>query len=174
MGNDSIILERRFVSEGTFVVKEGEEGNCAYLIQSGSVVVYARHEGKAIELARLEAGQIFGEMALIFDEPRTASVKALEDCNLIAITRNTFKHKLDRSDPTIRAIVEMLTQRVVTANNAVIKKKSDIADLSETARIIYQNILSALPPDRQTPFQGKVMPKMEAFLEAVREFQAGK
>lgn len=123
MAKDSTILERRFVPAGTMVIRQGDRGNSAYLIQSGSVRIFTENEGKRIEFARLEMGQIFGEMALIFDDPRTASVEALEDCNLIVITRQTFKQKLDRSDPTIRAIVVMLTQRIVTANNAMIAKK---------------------------------------------------
>ncbi|HRQ60205.1 MAG TPA: cyclic nucleotide-binding domain-containing protein, partial [Alphaproteobacteria bacterium] len=133
MSKDSIILERRFVPQGTLVMRQGDPGNSAYLIQSGSVSVFTEHEGKTIELAKLELGQIFGEMALIFDDPRTASVKAMEDCNLIVITRQSFKQKLDRSDPTIRAIVVMLTQRIVTANNALLAKKSNLTDLVDTS-----------------------------------------
>ncbi|MAE51518.1 MAG: cyclic nucleotide-binding protein [Micavibrio sp.] len=169
--SDSIILERRFVPKGTLIIKQGEAGNCAYLIQSGVVRVYTQHEEKKIDLAKLGSGQIFGEMALIFDENRSASVVAVEDCNLIILTRQTLKQKLDRSDPTVRAIVTMLTQRVVTANNEVINKKSDIQDLLDTTRIIYQNTLSALPRTQQRTFQNAVLPKLDDFFNAVKSFQ---
>ena len=39
MARDTVILERRYVPKGTLVLKEGEDGNCAYLVQSGSVTV---------------------------------------------------------------------------------------------------------------------------------------
>lgn len=172
MGKESgVILERRFVPEGTLILRQGEPGNSAYLIQSGSVSVFTEHDGKTVELAKLDLGQIFGEMALIFDDPRTASVKALEDCNLIIITRQSFKQKMDRSDPTIKAIVGMLTQRVVTANNAVINKKSDINDLMDTVNVIYQNVLATLPRGHQRTFQNGVFPKLEEFLNAIRAFK---
>lgn len=171
MGSDSIILERRFVPEGTLVMRQGEPGNCAYLIQSGSVRVYTEHDGKRVDLAKLDLGQIFGEMALIFDEPRTASVIATEDCNLIVLTRQTFKSKLEKSDPTIRAIVTMLTQRIISANNTVVNKKSGIQDLVETTRIIYQNTLVSLPRSQQRTFQNAVLPKLDDFFSAVRSFQ---
>ena len=171
MSKDSIILERRFVPEGTMVMRQGEPGNCAYLIQSGSVRVYTEHNGKRVDLAKLELGQIFGEMALIFDEPRTASVVAAEDCNLIILTRQTFKDKLDKSDPTIRAIVTMLTQRIVSANNTVMNKKSDVEDLIETTRIIFQNTLTSLPRSQQRTFQNGVLPKLDDFFNAIRSFQ---
>lgn len=151
-------------------MEEGEPGSCAYLIQSGSVEVYTENEGQEIRLAKLELGQIFGEMALIFDERRTASVRAVEDCNLIVITRQSFQAKLNKSDPTIKAIVQMLSQRVVLANNTLVNKKSNVQDLVETTEIIYENVLSSLPRSRQRTFQTAVLPKLEEFLKAVDAF----
>lgn len=168
---DSVILERRFVPKGTLIIKQDDPGNCAYLIQSGSVRVYTEHDGKRVELARLDSGQIFGEMALIFDESRTASVTATEDCNLIILTRQTLKQKLDRSDPTVRAIVTMLTHRVMIGNNEVINKKSSVNDLLETTRNIYQNALASLPKAQQRTFQNAVLPKLDDFFNAVKSFQ---
>ncbi len=169
--SESIILERRFVPKGTLIIKQGEEGNCAYLLQSGTVRVYSQHEEKKIDLARLGSGQIFGEMALIFDERRSASVVAVDDCNLIILTRQTLQQKLDRSDPTIRAIVTMLTQRVLSANNEVMNKKSSVNDLLDTTRVIYQNTYAALPRTQQRTFQNAVLPKLDDFFNAVRSFQ---
>lgn len=171
MSKDTIILERRFVPAGTLVIKQGEEGNCAYLIQSGSVRVYSEHEGKRVDLAKLGSGQIFGEMALIFNENRSASVVAVEDCTFIILTRQTLKQKLDRSDPTVRAIVTMLTQRVLSANNEVMNKKSGIQDLVDTTRVIYQNTYAALPKNQQRTFQNAVLPKLDDFFSAVRSFR---
>ena len=168
---DTIILERRFVPEGTLVMRQGEEGYSAYLIQSGSVGIYSEQDGRKVELARLQAGQIFGEMALIFDEPRTASVKALEDCNLIVINRDVFQHKLARTDPTIRAMIEMLTRRVIQSNNNLIKQKSGVEDLQETVQLVYQNVLSALPAAERAVFQKSVMPPLESFMAALQNFQ---
>lgn len=62
-------------------------------------------------------------MALFNDDKRTATVKVLEDCNLIVISRQTLKEKLERSDPTIRALVEMLSQRLVSGNLSVTNKR---------------------------------------------------
>ena len=169
--NSTVILERRFVPKDTLILKEGDPGTSAYLIQSGSVEVFTENEGKHIKLAKLELGQIFGEMALVFDENRTASVKAIEDCNLIVITRQSFQQKLNKTDPTIKAIVQMLTQRVVSSNNTVVNKKSNIEDLHETVQIIYQNILCALPANRQETFQKDILPKLDSFLDALEAFE---
>lgn len=172
MPKETVILERRYVPKGTLVVKEGDDANCAYLIQSGSVSVFTYNDGQRMELAEFDVGQIFGELALIFDEPRSASVIANEDCNLIVITRQTLKQKLDNSDPTVKAIVEMLTKRILSVNNALVAKQSSVDDLINTSRIIYQNVLTSLPRSQQREFQSAVLPKLDGFLDSIREFQA--
>jgi len=164
----SVILERQYIPKGTLIMKQGDPGNTAYLLQSGTVEVFTECSGKEISLATLDMGQIFGEMALIFDgEPRTASVRALEDCNLIVITRHSFEEKLSKSDPTIQAIIRMLTKRVASSNNAMVTRESEVVDLVETSRIIYQNVISGLPEERQDAFRDEVLPKLNAFLEAL-------
>ena len=171
MGKDTVILERRFVPAGKRILKEGEEGFCAYLIQSGKVQVYTEHNGKRVKLAELGTGQIFGELALIFDEPRSATVEAIEDCNFIIITRSNLKHKMERSDATIRAIMEMLTRRIVSTNNSLFCQNESIEDLMSASSIIYENVLKTLPRAQQNAFQDAVLPKLDACLEAMRDFK---
>ncbi len=117
MAKDRVILERRFVPKGTMIIKEKDEAYSAYLIQSGEVKIYVFNpEGQEVELARLGAGEICGEMALIGEDARSANVRAVKDCNLIVITRVAFEEKLRRSDPTIQAMMRMLIRRIMSAN----------------------------------------------------------
>lgn len=177
MADPKVVLERLFVPAGTLIMKQGEKGNCAYLIQSGAASVYTEHDGKRVELAQLELGQIVGEMALVFDEPRTASVQAIEDTNLIVLTREVFDQKLGRSDPTIRATVEMLTRRIISANKAAVEKAangeacSSLEEMVDGVRLMYQNALTAMPRDKQDAFQDAVLDKLDGFLNAVRDFK---
>lgn len=171
MPENRVILERRFVPKGAIVMNEGEDANCAFLIQSGSVCVYTLNQGEKVELARLGVGQIFGEMALAFEEPRTASVEVLEDCNLIVITRRAFEQKLEQSDPTVQALVKMLARRVMTSNNTIVNKKDSIEDLTDGVNVIYENVITSLPRNQRRIFQESVVPKMDEFLNAVRAFK---
>ena len=167
---DTVVLERTYVPAGTALIEEGELGAKAYIIQSGEVRVYTEHEGKQVELSILGAGQIVGEMALIFDGPRTASVVATEDCNLIVITRQQFQEKLAATDTTIRAVTYMLGKRIIESNNSLVNKQTSIGDLTDTARIIYQNILLSLPDNQKKEFREKVLPTLEGFLDSVKDF----
>lgn len=169
--NDSQILERRYAPKGTIVIREGEPGNSAFLVQSGSVRVFVNHDGRHIELALLGPGQIFGEMALVFDEKRSATVEAVEDTNLIVITRQTLEEKLRKSDPTVRAIVPMLMKRIVQTNNALLSRHADVKTLLDVVRNIYDIIHGSLPRVQQESFQKAVLPKLNQFLEAVKSFE---
>ncbi len=170
MRQDTTIFERCFIPKGHVLITEGEYSQQAYLIQSGEVQVFLTKDDKDVELARLQAGQIVGEMAFIFDGPRTASVRATMDTNLIIISRQQFEEKLRETDPTVRAIVQMLSHRVLDANNTLVNKKSDIVDLKETANVIYQNIIVKLPPNQQRNFQNTVLPQLEALLDSIETF----
>ncbi len=169
--HDAPILERRFIAKDQIVIKEGEFGQQAYLIQSGEVKVYLSKDDHEVEIARLGAGQIVGEMAFIFDGPRTASVKAIADTNLIVISRQQFEDKLKDSDPTIRAIVSMLSKRVVDANNTRLNNKSDLGDIKEATRMIYENIAVKVPKNQLYTLQNTVLPKLEELFEAIEAFK---
>lgn len=165
------ILERRHVPKGTKVIREGETGNSAFLVQSGMVRVYVQHEDRQVELARLGAGQIFGEMALVFEEKRSATVETVEDSNLIVITRQILDEKLRKTDPTIRAIVPMLMKRIIQSNNAVLSRHTDLKTMLDVVKNIYDAIHSSLPRVQQQSFQNAVLPKLDQFLNAVKAFE---
>jgi len=166
------ILERRYVPKGTIIVHEGEEGNSAFLIQSGTVRVFVDQDNREVELAQLSSGQIFGEMALVFDEKRSASVQAVDDVNLIVITRQVLEEKLRKSDRTIRAIMPMLMKRILQTNNALLSRHADVKMLVDVVNNIYDIIMTSLPRTQQQSFQNAVLPKLEQFLDAVKLFES--
>ena len=70
-------------SPGEIILKEGEPGNTAYIIHQGSVEVTKKLLGKDQALGTLQKGDFFGEISLITAVPRTATVKALEEVQLL-------------------------------------------------------------------------------------------
>jgi CRP-like cAMP-binding protein len=72
---------------GSRIVEAGEIGHCLYVLLEGRAKVTIDADGREIELAPLEAGDFFGEVSLVDDGPRSASVIALETCVLLRITR---------------------------------------------------------------------------------------
>lgn len=84
------VTERRF-GKGEFVFHEGDAGDRIYVVKSGEVeVVRERAEQGEILIARVGKGEYFGEMALLTDAPRSASVRAATDVTTLAIERDDF------------------------------------------------------------------------------------
>jgi len=81
---------REHFAAGAKIISFGDEGYCMYVILRGSARVTVPSPEGEVELAVLNAGDFFGEVALVDDGPRTADVTALEDCELLCITRMTL------------------------------------------------------------------------------------
>ena len=98
----------RSYKAGETIVKEGEQAVAFYIIASGRVVV---RKGET-ELNTLGPGECFGEMALLDGYPRATSVVALDDTELLAMTRWDFTAEL-RTNPTIAvAMLPVLSKRI--------------------------------------------------------------
>ena len=169
---DTIILERRHAAKGDIIIREGEEGATAFLIQFGSVQVFSMHNDKKVVLSTLKMGEIFGEMSLLRDQRRSASVEALEDCNLIVITRQSLKEKAEKADPTIRAILAMLMRRIQQGNDSLMNKKPTFEDLQEGLYLIYEDLLAELPKLKKPLFRNEVLPLIEQVNQKMAEYKA--
>ena len=167
-GIGSKVLDRRNYPAGQLVVKQGDIGSCAYLVQTGLVKVYTEDKDRTYELARLGPGQIFGEMALVMDEPRSASVIAVEDSNIVVISRDQFINKLDKADTTVRAIVEMLMKRLSQTNQTLLKRDEALDEVVEISYSIYQAVYGRSEAEEQVMLEENVLPHLTKFMDAVK------
>lgn len=174
MLDETRILDRQSMAAGTLVMKEGEFGNRAFYIEKGRVEVF-RHDkqGRKMVLAVLGPGSIIGEMALITNERRTASVQALDDCVLVSISYKLQK-ALSKSDKVFKALIEILAERLNKSNDALCKKYQDISELEEAARLTVQNISFALPEEQHQEFKKDVLPILSELKETLKKYQITK
>ncbi len=130
----------RRAEPGHVVVEQGSHGDSFFVICSGGVKVFRTDDGKRRELATLEEGAFFGEMALLSDAPRSASVEAArEDTQLLEIPAAVLTD-LSRQHPTIAsALKKFCRQRLLSnlMNGATLFKpftKSERRDLVQKFR----------------------------------------
>jgi CRP-like cAMP-binding protein len=96
---------------GETVLREGDEGDSLYLIADGEVEVQVGPEGQAQVVARLHAGDFFGEMSLMTGEARTATVVARGDCQFYVISKRAFESLLAGHEALVEAIGAKLDAR---------------------------------------------------------------
>jgi F420-non-reducing hydrogenase small subunit len=102
---------------GTTVFREGEQGHSMYIIQSGAVEVTRSVEDREIVLAQLEQGDFFGEMALIDDRTRSATVRTLCRSRLLPITKKSLLARIPRDPGSVLHILRALSRRIVGSNS---------------------------------------------------------
>ena len=90
-------FNRRVFQPGTLIVREGDEGHTAYIITKGTCRVFKRINDEQREVARLTEGHVFGEVAVFANEPRSASVEALDTVIAMEIGREHFEEDLGMS-----------------------------------------------------------------------------
>lgn len=97
--------------EGETVFRRGDQGDCAYIVQKGSVEILGDYDGQEVRVAVLGQGELFGEVALIDEGARTATVRTLEEAVLIPVPRNEVQELLDKSDPVMRLFLLVVLER---------------------------------------------------------------
>lgn len=99
---------------------EGDEAEEMFVVRSGRVAI-GRHspDGRESLVALMEPGDLFGEMPLFDKEPRSASARALETSELLAISYTTVKERLDSRPELLWDVVGMIAQRLRSTDSAL-------------------------------------------------------
>jgi len=75
---------------GKVILKQGDKGDSLYMLTAGSVRVFMKKDGKQVKLGDLEEGAFFGEVSILTGKPRSATIVALTDCELLELDRATL------------------------------------------------------------------------------------
>lgn len=105
------------------VFREGDEGDTCYVIRTGATRVTRNHsDGRAITLAELRRGDIFGELAMWGGETRSATVEALEDTTAVALLASDMKRILAAQPEIAVELLNELASRLRAANERITRQ----------------------------------------------------
>lgn len=108
-------LAERFTFEtylaGDLVIREGDQSDAVYAIKAGSVQIYTGEDQAPVVLARLGPGELFGEVAAVEGTRRTASVRALEACELLRLEATELNAMLSRHGEIRRLLEQKIRER---------------------------------------------------------------
>jgi CRP/FNR family cyclic AMP-dependent transcriptional regulator len=114
------VVTRRSLTRGATVMVAGDQTDSLYIILSGRLkVMMSDAEGKEVILSILGPGEFFGEMGLIDDSPRSASVVAIEPCELLAIAKRDFNKCLAENFEMAMAVMRGLVRRLREADRKI-------------------------------------------------------
>lgn len=118
MSTDDQLFERfgKEYPAGYELVKEGEAGDDMFIIQTGKIRISKEVNGEDKILATIPAGEFFGEMAILLNEPRTATATVEEDAKLLVIDANTFEAMVKSNVEIAFRMIKKLAQRLKDTN----------------------------------------------------------
>ena len=102
---------------GEIVVRQGEVGNCMYVIQSGKVALIKESEGHEIFLGELGEGDFFGEMELFGKEPRAATARATSEVRVLTVDQKLLLRRIQEDPSLAFRIMQKLSGRVRELEN---------------------------------------------------------
>ncbi len=102
----------KLYKDGEVIIKQGDSGNCMYVIQSGTVEVIRDNNGKEVRLALRREGDFIGEMALFSREVRSATIRALGDAKILTVDRKNLLKSIQKDPSLAFRIIETLSKRL--------------------------------------------------------------
>jgi EAL domain-containing protein (putative c-di-GMP-specific phosphodiesterase class I) len=112
-------FEHHVFPPGTPIFREGEPGDCAYVIERGSVEISSLRAGRSVRFALLGESELFGEMALVDGEVRSATATALEETEVVILTQERVHKELGRADPLLHLLLRVTLDRLRSTNERV-------------------------------------------------------
>lgn len=128
------LLTPREVPKDAHIVTQDEPGDSMFIIAKGRVkVVLFGDNGREVILTILKAGEFFGEMALLDDQPRSANVVAQEDATVLVLKRDDFSQHLLDSPKTSLNVMAELCRRLRRADEII----GNLATLDVYGRVAH-------------------------------------
>jgi CRP-like cAMP-binding protein len=110
--------------DGEDIVRQGDVGDCMYVIQEGRAEVLVEQDGKEIRVDLKEPGDFFGEMAIIEREVRMATVRALGQVRALTVDKRNFLRRIHEDPSLAYRVLQIMSHRVRELAAEVARLKS--------------------------------------------------
>jgi serine/threonine protein kinase len=121
---------RRRVANGDLIVREGDRGDRAYIVESGECEAFRTTPRGEVSLRRIGPGEVIGELALFSSGNRTASIRAITPMTLLEVTRDALEHELPTGSWT-RQILNTVVHRFLSMDQESMRGQIDPTTATE-------------------------------------------
>ncbi|MGB4056794.1 MAG: cyclic nucleotide-binding domain-containing protein [Alphaproteobacteria bacterium] len=173
-GRNTKVLHREVFFKGKAIIEQGDTGNRAYFIERGRVEILikdadGRHQ---LKVAEMGPGDLFGEMSLITNEPRSATVRAMEDCTVTVISRDEVEGKIRRiDDAAIRALISVLADRLRRSTQGQLNHYTTLANFQDRISGVVDSVDVGIDPKSRDAFRDEVTPLLNDLQKVLDRYQ---
>jgi CRP-like cAMP-binding protein len=114
--------------DGEIVIGQGDPADCMYVVQQGQVEVVAENQGGSVRFAVLEAGDVFGEMALFGKEPRSATVRAIGKARILSVNKRTFLRRVHEDPSLAYGLLKKMAERIRGLDSEILLLKKRLGE----------------------------------------------
>lgn len=107
--------------DGEVIVRQGEAGDCMYVIQDGQAEVVVEKAGEEARLAELGEGGFFGEMAIFENEVRMATVRAVGQSRVLTVDEKSFLRRIHEDPSLAYRMVQTMSHRIRDLDAEVVR-----------------------------------------------------
>ena len=116
----------RVYQDDEYIIREGEVGDCMYIIQQGTADVIRTEDGEATVVDTMQSGELFGEMAIVENTVRSSTVRARGTVRAITIDRKTFMRRIQEDPSLAISVLEVLCHRVRNLDDTIAQLKHQL------------------------------------------------
>lgn len=127
-------MDEKKGAPGEVIIKEGDMGDVIYIVESGTLKCTKVIDGESKMLKEYKPGDVFGELALLYNAPRAATIEATSDILLWALDRNTFNHIVKDASQKKREKYENFLQTVPILQSMDHYERSKLADVIKESK----------------------------------------
>lgn len=131
----------KHLKKGEALMKEGDNSSSMYWLQSGTLRLFKKKGAGFIELGVVHSGEVIGEMSFLDNQPRSASVEALQPCEVVEIPRGKFDEFINAQPSWMKSLIQTLVKRLRTTNNRLreLESASTVYAKDDEGRTVKQH-----------------------------------
>ncbi|MDH4141448.1 MAG: cyclic nucleotide-binding domain-containing protein [Chloroflexota bacterium] len=119
----------RLYEDGEIVVRQGEVGDCLYVIQDGTVEFLTEEDGTEVILRTAGANEVFGEMAIFERQTRSATVRARGPARILTVDKKNFMRRINEDPSLAFNLVVTMSHRVRELSHEVVQLEAELRSL---------------------------------------------
>jgi CRP-like cAMP-binding protein len=162
-------VTKQFLPKDGVLFEEGDPGDAAYIVESGSVGIFKSVDEGTLHLATLKDGELFGEMAIIDGSDRMASAMAIEDSVVVRIPSDVLEAKLGQYDTFLQALIKILVNNLRNVHRAYVRRPRSIHDFVNAIATQSQSLRGYLKVVEEADSEAELLQRLDALDAAARD-----